>query len=187
MLSVVLESNLSAHDGGTPMEQTLKMTTPKVDERPDQHYMGIRTRTTMENFADVIPRLNGEVFDWLAQHGIAPAGPPLCRYYVIDMPGNLDVELGVPVATMIAGDERVRPNVMPAGRYASLVYTGVQNGIAGNAALLAWGVEQGLAWDQWETSQGDAFGGRVEYFLTGPENDPDPAQWDTEVAIRLVD
>jgi hypothetical protein len=81
----------------------------------------------------------------------------------------------------------VAAEVLPAGRYAALIYRGVQNGIAGNAALLAWGAAQGLQWDQWSTPQGDAFGGRVEFFLTEPDVEPDPAQWETEVAIRLID
>jgi hypothetical protein len=34
---------------------------------------------------------------------------------------------------------------------------------------------------------GEAFGGRVEYLLDGPADDPDPANWKTEVAIKLAD
>ena len=47
-----------------------------------------------------------------------------------------------------AVDERVVADILPAGRYASLVYTGIENGIAGNAALLNWGAARGLVWDE---------------------------------------
>ncbi len=169
------------------MESTLTMTAPKIDARPDQHYMGIRTQVSMSELSTAIPQLFDEVFGWLGQHGIAPAGSPLVRYYVIDMAGKLDVEMGVLVAQATTGDDRVKACVIPAGRYASLVYTGIHHGIAGNKALLEWGAEQGLRWDTWTTPNGDAFGARVEYSLSGPEDDPDPAKWDTEVAIRLAD
>ena len=169
------------------MNSTFKMTEPKVDDRPDQHYAGIREAVTMQTLGEAIPRLVDETFGWLAAHGIAPAGPPLVRYYVIDMAGKMDIEIGAVVADAIAGDERVKPCVVPAGRYASLVYTGIENGIAGNGALLDWIDAQGLNLDMWDDPNGDAFGGRVEYMLTGPEDDPDPANWDTEVAMRLRD
>jgi effector-binding domain-containing protein len=169
------------------MSTDVKLTEPKVEERTEQHYMGIRTQVPMSALGEQIPTLIDEVFAWLGRHEIALAGPPLARFHVIDMEGKLDIELGVPVAGAVAGDDRVSPGVMPAGRYASLIYTGVENGIAGNAALLDWGAAQGLTWDRWDDPKGDAFGGRVEYFLDGPEDHPDPATWDTEVAIRLAD
>ena len=78
-------------------------------------------------------------------------------------------------------------DVLPAGRYASLVYTGIENGITGNRALIEWAAAQGIQWDRWDAELGDAFGGRVECMLDGPEDDPDPANRKTEVAIKLAD
>jgi hypothetical protein len=103
------------------------------------------------------------------------------------MPKRLDIEMAVPVAQAMPGDDRVSAGVLPAGRYASLIYSGVRNGIKGNAALLEWGAKQGLVWDKWKTENGDAFGARVEFQLTEPDEEPDPAKWETEVAIRLAD
>ncbi len=50
----------------------------------------------------------------------------------------MDIELGVPVASALPGNGRIAPGVIPAGRYASLVYTGIENGIAGNGVLIGW-------------------------------------------------
>lgn len=163
------------------------MTTPKVEARADLHYMGIRTQIPMRQLPQAIPQLTNEVFAWLDQHGIAPVGPPLIRYHVIDMANMLDVEMGVPIANGVQGNERVVAGVLPAGQYAALIYTGIENGVRANGALLDWGAQQGLTWDSWQTASGDAFGGRYESFLTGPEDNPDTAQWQTEVAIRLAD
>ena len=140
----------------------------------------------MQALKKVIPKLLGEVFTWLDKRGVAPVGAPFIRYHVINMSGNLDVELGVPVATALAGDDRVSPGVIPAGRYATLVYSGV-TGIKGNKALLDWAVKNDIRWDRWDDENGDAFRARVEYFLTDPAEEPDKKKWETEVAIRLVD
>ena len=109
------------------------------------------------------------------------------RYHVINMPGNMDVEMGVPVAHAVSGNGRVSPGVIPAGRYASLVYTGIENGIPGNKALIDWAAANGVKWDRWDDANGDAFRSRVEYYLTDPDEQPDPKQWETEVAIRIAD
>lgn len=162
-------------------------TEPKVEYRDELRYVGIRTKAAMRDLGTVIPRSLDEVFGRLGEWGVEPAGAPFIRYHAIDMESELDVELGVPVATTAPGDERVRPGVLPSGRYAALVYTGVENGVAANAALLDWGAGRGLAWDTYASPDGDGFGARLESFLTDPDEEPDMAKWETEVAIRLAD
>jgi effector-binding domain-containing protein len=164
----------------------MKIGEPKLEERNEQQYVGIRTQTPVKNLQDVIPQLLDELFGWLGQRGIAPAGAPFIRYYVINMEADMDVELGVPVATAVPGDNRVSPGVLPSGRYAALTYTGVMNGIEGNKALIEWAAKEGLQWDRWEAENGDAFAARYESFLTDPAGEPDPAKWETEVAIKIA-
>ena len=166
----------------------MKLTEPKIDERPEQPYVGIRNQVTLaEMGAGLIPQLIGEVFGWLGQHDIEPAGPPFLRFHVINMDGKMDVELGIPTASTVAGDGRVRAGSLPAGRYASLIYTGIANGIPANKELIDWATEQGLVWDTYEDPGGDGFVSRYEIYMDGPEEHPDPAEWRTEVAIRLAD
>jgi len=162
-------------------------TEPKVEYRNEQPYMGIRTQVPMRQMRKVIPQLLVELFSWLEQEGVPPAGPPFNRFHVIDMANDMDIELGVPVASALPGNDRIRPGLLPAGEYASLVYTSVKNGIKGNARLLDWAASKGLLLDRWDDEKGDAFGGRYESFLTDPAEEPDPAKWDTKVAIRLAD
>jgi hypothetical protein len=159
---------------------------PKLDDRPEQRYVGIRTQAPMSQFAEIIPQFLDELFAWLGEHGVEPAGAPFMRYHVINMAGNMDVELGVPVAAAVPRDGRVAPGLIPAGRFAALVYSGV-SGIEGNHALLEWAKQHGIAWDRWDDANGDAFRARVEYFLTDPAEEPDHNKWETEVAIRLAD
>jgi effector-binding domain-containing protein len=160
---------------------------PKVDERNEQNYVGIRSQVPVSKLKKVIPESLDTLFPWLEKQGIEPAGAPFIRYHVINMEGKMDVELGIPVANPVAGEGRIMPGVLPAGRYASLIYQDIKNGIKANGALLEWGAAQGLKWDRWDDPNGDAFRGRYESFITDPAEEPDPAKWDTEVAIRLAD
>lgn len=162
-------------------------TEPRVEYRDERHYAGIRTKATMRELGTVIPQLLDEVYAWLGEQNVEPVGAPFIRYHVIDMAGQLDIELGVPVAGPLSGDRRVSLGVLPVGQYAALVYTGVANGVEANGALLDWGAGQGLVWDMWEAEDGDGFGARYESFLTDPDEEPDMAKWETEVAIRLAD
>jgi len=162
-------------------------THPKLEDRNEQHYAGIRTEVPMGQLPNAIPQLLGEVFAWLGKQGITPAGAPFIRYHVIDMKAKLDIELGVPVAAAVSGNGRVSAGVLPAGRYASLIYTGVTNGLEGNRVLIDWAKEKGIAWDRWDSDKGDAFRSRIESYLTDPDEEPDPAKWETEVAIKLAD
>lgn len=163
-------------------------TEPKLDDRPAQPYAAVRTSVTMQDLGTgLIPQLHGEVMAWLQEQDAIPAGAPFIRYLVIDMERQLKVEIGWPVASAMAGNDHITTGDIPAGRYASLVYTGLDQGIAGNYELLKWGASQGLVWDKTETDKGDAFGSRYESFLTDPADEPDIAKWQTEVAIRLAD
>lgn len=163
-------------------------TDPKLEDRAEQHYAGIRVQVPMSELGSgLIPQLHDEVMGWLKEQGVSPTGGPLLRYHVIDMACNLDIEMAWPVAEPVTGNGRVNAGALPAGRYASLIFTGINNGVAGNAALLEWAQQQGLALDSWSTPQGDAFRSRVEFELTDPADEPDMAKWETEVAIKLAD
>ncbi len=165
----------------------VKTTQPKIDKRPETPYMGIRTLTTQSQMPDVIPQLLGEVFGWLGEQGIEPAGAPILRFYVINMDDKMDIEIGVPVEEAVTGTDRIKAGALPAGRYASLIYTGVENGIAGNRVLIEWAEAQGIQWDRWDDENGDAFRSRYEVLIDGPDDKPDPADWDCEVAIKIAD
>jgi effector-binding domain-containing protein len=160
----------------------------RVETREDQDYAAIRAEVSMDGFGDLLGPMWGEVFGWLGSRGIEPAGPPLIRYDVIDMQRGMEIEVGVPVGAPVEGDDRVTGGFLPGGRYAALSYFGDYSGLVGaNAALQEWAASEDLRFDQWTTDRGDAFGGRIESYLTDPDEEPDPAKWQTDVAYRLAD
>jgi len=162
---------------------------PKLEDRSEQPYVGIRTQVSMEEMGTgVIPQLHGEVYAWLGKQSVSPSGAPFIRYHVINMAEKLDIEMGVPVATAISGDDRVSAEVIPAGRYATLLYIGDYSGLMeANRVLIDWAKENGIAWDRWDDKNGDAFRSRIEIYHTDPREEPDPQKWETEVAIKLAD
>jgi DNA gyrase inhibitor GyrI len=157
---------------------------PQVQERAAQPYAGIRTSVTMDGLSAAVDEGFPELFGWLADRAIEVASAPFIRYHVIDMQGELEIELGVP-ADVTAGDGgRIRPGVLPAGRYVVLRHVGPYDGLmAGNAALLDWAREHAVALDSWDTSRGTAWRGRVEHYLTNPAAEPDPAKWEVDIAF----
>jgi effector-binding domain-containing protein len=160
-------------------------TTPEITERAEQPYVAIRADVTMEQLSGLADRL-GEVFGWLAERGVAPAGPPFFRYDVIDMAALLTVEAGVPVLAAVDGDDRVIAGVLPAGRYGTALHVGPYDGLIGAVDnLLQWADSQGLEWDRSTAGDGEHWGCRLEIYLTDPRQQPDPAKWETQLAFRL--
>ena len=163
-------------------------TEPKVVERDEQPYAGIRGSVPMREFAPFIQRTTAEVFERLGELGVEPAGAPIIRYNVIDMDGLMEVEIGVPISDTIEGNGRVEARTLPAGRYATLVHVGHPDElVAANQALQDWAAAQGLRFAMHEATDGDHFESRYESYLTDPAEQPDMTRWETEVAYLLAD
>ena len=92
---------------------SLSFATREIESQP---VVGIRATTRMEEIAEVIGALFGEVMDYLNQNGLAPAGMPFTIYHEMDC-DRLDMECGMPVASTVEGTERVRSGELPAGKW----------------------------------------------------------------------
>jgi effector-binding domain-containing protein len=164
------------------------MLNPVVAERPAQQYVAIRAQVTMQTIGAVLPPLHPQVFAWLGSRSIPPAGPPFWKYNVIDMDRGLEVEVAVPVAAPVDGDDGVLAGVLPAGRYATLRYTGHPDGLAdATATLRDWASREGLTWDMTNTPAGERWAARLEIYETNPADEPDMTKWTTQLAFRLAD
>jgi hypothetical protein len=164
---------------------------PYVQQRAEQPYLGLRLSTSIAGLGAAVDSGYPVLFGWLAEHGRQPAAAPFIRYLVIDMATELRVELGVPASVTsadVADDTRLHAAELPAGRYATLLHTGPYDGLLdANSRLLRWVDENGLTLDSWDTEQGSGWASRVEHYLTDPSRQPDPADWQTEIAVLLRD
>ncbi|HEU5483315.1 MAG TPA: GyrI-like domain-containing protein [Microlunatus sp.] len=158
----------------------------KVEERAAQPYAYVSdAEVHAGNFAVIADRF-GEVFGWLAERGIEPAGPVFFNYKVINMPGPMHVEAGVPIGVTVRGDDAVSAGELPAGRYVTTLHHGHPDGLmAATRDLLAWAEDQGLEFDQWDAPQGHSWACRTEWFFSDPNEVPDLNDWDTELAFKL--
>ncbi len=153
---------------------------PKIETRPEQPCAAIAISAPLSAWGRV-NALVGEVYDWLADRNITPAGALFYRYHAVRA-DVFDVEVGVPVAEPVEGDGRVEAGVKPAGRYAVLVHHGHPDQIrTAFATLDAWAEREGVEWD---VTNG-VWTGRFESYLSDPAVTPDLADWDVEVAYRV--
>jgi effector-binding domain-containing protein len=127
---------------------------PKIEKRPKLTYMGIRTISPFKGMSKEIDRLANELNSWVDEKKIKTTGPPFLRYHVIDMRGFMDISYCIPVRKASPDNGNIKADVVPAGRYASLIYSG--GGISGNRALIEWVRAQGIDFDRWDTEEGTA-------------------------------
>ncbi len=160
---------------------------PRIEQRDTQPYVAIRSRVTMQDIPTTLPPLNDEVFDWLAQRGIAPAGAPIFRYLGGNM-SKMEIDVGVPVAQPVEGDGRVLADALPAGRYAVILHTGdYSTVVTAHSALIDWAAQNGVRWQQHDDGNEERWGARVEFYITDPGEEPDASKWETEVAFLLAE
>ncbi|WP_051809440.1 GyrI-like domain-containing protein [Actinoplanes subtropicus] len=157
---------------------------PSVVTWPERATAGIRTVTPFRGMLAVRDKLMAELYQRLDDSGIR-YGPVFLRLHVVDMDGDMDLEVGAITDQPFAGDDRVRPGALPAGRYAALTY--VNHARRANGLLIDWVRAEGLPFDVVTGPAGDAFACRYEAYLTDPRTERRKTRWQIELAIRLGD
>ena len=168
---------------------------PKIQQRAARPYVAIPAHVTSEaEFRRAADSGFPELFGWLQERGVKPAGRLFIRYLVVDNEDNpVEIELAVPVGSDVTGDARVRADVLPSGRWATLLHVGpyssatVPDLSAARAAMRTWMEEQGVVLDGRETDNGSTLRGCVEHFRIGPAEEPDYSKWETELAYLTAE
>jgi effector-binding domain-containing protein len=155
---------------------------PRVVQRPEMTCLGIRVITPFRGMLHERDVLLNELIDWLDNHNVEKFGEFFLRLHVIDMNGPMDLEVGVITPELIAGDARVRPSTIPAGRYATLTYR--NHALRANRALIEWAGEQGIPFDRWDEEAGDHLACRYEAYRTDPRTESRKTKWEVELNIR---
>jgi effector-binding domain-containing protein len=169
------------------------MTEPQIQQRDEQPYLAIRSEVT-DGLPAVVDTAFPQLFAWLGQHGVEPAGPPFIRYLEVDHEGEpLEIEVAAPVATGAPeGDGQVRAGTVPAGRYVTALHTGpyrseqVPDLGDAQAALRAWIDEAGIATGR-PSERGSSLACCVEHYRVGPPMEADWTKWETELGYLVVE
>lgn len=136
-----------------------------------QPVMSVREKVTFQELSNKLGEFVGEVFGYLQQQGVEPAGPPFSRYHGLEG-DRIDLEAGLPVAKALPGSGRVKPGELPGGPVISAVHTGSYDTLPqAGEALQSWAAEHGrvVAGANWES------------YLVAPGHNADPSSWKTEV------
>jgi effector-binding domain-containing protein len=168
------------------------MSEPKIELRPAQHYLGIAGEIT-DGVPAFVDRAFPELFGWLREHAVEPAGTPFIRYRELDPDGEPHaIEVGAPVSDEAEGDGRVRADALPAGRYVTYIHVGpyrheTQPDLAASRErLIRWAAEHGVVYSR-ETDRGSTLPCCLERYLIGPVEERDFSKWETEFAYLVLD
>jgi effector-binding domain-containing protein len=150
--------------------------TPHITQTAAQQTAIIRLTIPREEIRNVMGPGIGELMAAIAVQGIAPAGPWFTHHLRMD-PNTFDFEISVPVTTPVTAAGRVKPSQWPAMKVARTIFHGNYEGLGA-----AWG-----EFDAWIAAEGHTPGADLwECYVAGPELNPDPATWRTELNRPLT-
>lgn len=165
------------------------MTEPKLGRRKRQNYAAIRMSVPIP-FGKYLQPAWDEVYDWLNSKGIQPSGPAIIRYLTTDMSKELDIDVGFTVDKALKGNGRIAADFLPAGRYATLLYTGPYKGkgiFKATVALLEWANVNKIKWHTSKEKGVEWWNGRAELYFSDPAVEKDPSKFKTELAFLVAD
>ena len=149
---------------------------PRIVQTERQPVAVIRLIIARAEIQNVMGPAITEVMAALAAQGIAPAGPVFSHHLRMD-PEVFDFEVGVPITVPVSATGRVRASELPAATVARTVYHGDYEGLGS-----AWG-----EFMDWIAAEGHEPAQDLwECYVTGPESDPDPDTWRTELNRPLI-
>jgi effector-binding domain-containing protein len=147
----------------------------EIVEIAPQPTAALRVSTTMAQFPEAVGQAFDDAVAAITAAGAGFAGPPYTRYLSFGE-GEIEAEVGFPVAGPFTASGKVEPSSLPGGRVVTTVHVGSYHEIAGTwQRVQTWIEEHGL------TVDGPAW----ESYLTDPATDPDPATWRTELRFPL--
>ena len=149
---------------------------PQIVQMEAQMTAIIRLTIPREEIQDVMGPAIAELLAAVAAQGIALAGAVFSHHLRMD-PDIFDFEIGVPVRAPVSAAGRVKAGRLPAATVARTVHHGPYEGL-------------GAAWEEfgaWIAAEGHVPAADLwECYVAGPESDPDPASWRTELNRPLT-
>jgi effector-binding domain-containing protein len=149
---------------------------PEIVRTQAQATAVIRLTIPRAEIQSVMGPAIAEVMGAIAAQGIPLAGPVFSHHFRME-PDTFDFEVGVPVTGPVSETGRVKASQLPAATVARTVYHGPYEGLTA-----AWG-----EFGEWITSKGHKPAANLwECYVAGPESNPAPATWRTELNRPLT-
>ena len=163
-------------------------TIPRLEQRAVQPYAAVRIQAPIP-FGKFLQPAWSKVRSWLADQGFSH-GPAIIRYLTTDMSAKMDLDVGYVIDKAIPGGDGVLTDVLPAGKYACLMYTGSYRGkgiYKANVVIVEWGKQNNIPWKTENIAGVDWWDSRVEWYFNDPATDPNPQKYRTELTFRAAD
>lgn len=163
------------------------MTEPTIELRAEQPYVGIPIHAALSDW-DKVNGLISEIFNWLDSKDIEPVGSPFYRYWLIGGEDeNYQLEVGIPIERMISGNDRIIASTIPGGYYVTTMHSGHPDLLEYTLEVLEqWSKREELEFDKRWEGEDEIWNGRFEFYLTDPDEEPDPDKWQIEIAFLLM-
>jgi effector-binding domain-containing protein len=116
----------------------------ELQDLPVQSALTLRFRTDVLNLPQALGEAYGAISDYLTELGETPVGAAFAIYFNMEMQ-DLDMAAGFPLREPLPARAPIEATEIPAGQYATCVYTGPYNEIGrGYDELLDWMKERHL-------------------------------------------
>jgi effector-binding domain-containing protein len=139
----------------------------------------IRVQIPRDKMKEVMGPAIQEVREAVAAQGIGPAGP-LFAHHLTLCDTTFDFEVGYPTTGEVKPTGRVRPGGLPSTMVAKSTYHGAYEGLHE-----AWQQFGEIAEKELVTHRFKRGSSIWEVYTFGPESDPDPTTWRTELVAPL--
>ena len=162
------------------------ITKPEISHRAAQPYAAIRMQVAIP-FGELLVPAWDKVYGWLAAQGVA-GGASIIRYLTTDMSTKLDIEVGALIDKLIPGNEEIITGTIPAGQFATLLYTGPYEGdgvYQANVAIVEWARQNNVVWKTTHIDGVEWWDARLEIYLSDPDKEHDPEKYQTELAFQV--
>ena len=163
---------------------------PEIAERDAQPYIGIRGEVS-DGVPALMDAIFPELFGWIGRNGVEVTGPAIVRCWEVDGDNEpLLMEAGAPVAAAPELEGEIRADVLPAGRYLTLVHAGpyrseeLTDMADTRARLIEWAEREGHAISR-PSEAGRKLPCSVDHLLLGPAESSDFTTWRTELAYLI--
>jgi effector-binding domain-containing protein len=159
---------------------------PQVEKRLAHPYAAMRMAVPIP-FGKFLQPAWAKVHNWIVGQGLTH-GPAIIRYLTTDMSAKLDIDVGFVIDQAIAAGDGIMTDVLPAGQYATLMYTGSYQGkgvYMANVALVEWAQANKIVWKTSDKDGVEWWESRVEWYLTDPDLETDPKKYQTELTFMV--
>jgi effector-binding domain-containing protein len=134
----------------------------ELKEQAAQPTLTVRATTPVQGLPQVLGQAYGAIAQCLGQMGEQPAGPPFVLYHNMDMQA-LDIEAGFVVTRKLSNQGQVQAGQIPAGQFASVLYTGPYDQCGSAYEALTQFIQ---------ASGREATGVSYEFYLNDPQQTP---------------